>query len=106
MKIKKIAAVIGLVLASSGVRASESNTFSAVIRFTGEIVVGACNVPNAQWYQHAGRERGQSPLRAGAVPSRNGTCAGIADTRSVSFTPVSYAQNGSVKAGIVTVEYN
>lgn len=106
MKKNKIAALMGLVIASSAVQASNTNSISAVIRFTGEIVMGACDMPAAQWRQHAGRENGQSPLGAGAVPARNGTCAGVADTQSVSFAPVAYRQDGTVKSGIVTLVFN
>lgn len=106
MRIQKIAAVITLAIASSAVHASGSNSISGVIRFTGEIVVGSCNLPAAEWYRHAGRQDGRSPVQAGAVPGNNGTCAGVADTRSVSFAPVSYQKNGEVRAGVVTISFN
>ncbi|WP_271410276.1 hypothetical protein [Pseudomonas sp. Q1-7] len=106
MRIQKIAAVITLAIASSAAHASGSNSISGVIRFTGEIVVGSCDLPTAEWSRHAGRQDGRSPVQAGAVPGSNGTCAGIADTRSVTFTPVSYQKSGAVAAGVVTISFN
>lgn len=106
MNIKKVAAMVALVVASSAVQASGSDSISGIIRFTGEIVVGACDMPASEWYRHAGRQDGRSPTHAGEVPPRNGVCAGIADTGSVTFTPVRHRENGTVSAGIVTVAFN
>lgn len=104
MRIEKIAAAVVLVVASSAACASDSGSISGVIRFTGEIVTGVCSLPAADWYQHAGRQHGQSPTRAGAVPHPTGTCAGIADTRSISFVPV--ASTTPQKAGVIVIEFN
>ncbi|MCY1364275.1 hypothetical protein D9M69_510720 [compost metagenome] len=104
MRIEKIAAAVVLVVASSAAWASNSGSITGVIRFTGAIVTGVCSMPAVDWYQHAGRQNGQSPTRAGAVPRPTGTCAGIADTRSISFVPV--ASTTSRKAGVIVIEFN
>ena len=104
MRIEKIAAAVVLVVASSAACASDPGSVTGVIRFTGEIVAGVCRMPAADWYQHAGRQHGQSPAGAGAVLRPTGTCAGIADTRSINFVPV--ASTTSRKAGVVVIEFN
>ncbi|MFZ6045987.1 hypothetical protein ACFW0H_07665 [Pseudomonas sp. CR3202] len=101
MKINKIAAVVGLVIASSGVHANGSGSISGVIHFTGAIVVGACDMPASEWYRHAGRDNGISPKQAGPVPPSSNLCAGIVDTSSIKSTAVAHT-NGK----IVTVTFN
>jgi hypothetical protein len=102
MKTKKIAALIALVAASSTVHAGGPNTIATgVIRFTGSIVVGACELPTTAWNLHAGRDHGISPRQAGAVPPLRNDCAGIGDTYSISMRTVA---DSSGK--IVTVTFN
>ena len=104
MRIKKFAAAVALVVASSTAYASESGSISGVIRFTGEIVMGVCNMPAYDWYRHVGRLNDQSPTKASAVPSLARTCAGIADTQAISFRSV--ASSTSRKAGTVIIDFN
>lgn len=104
MRIKKCAAVVALVVASSTAYASGSGSLSGVIRFTGEIVTGVCNMPAYDWYRHIGQQNGHSPSNTGAVPSSTRICAGIADTRAINFLPL--ASSGSRKSGTVVIDFN
>ncbi|MNR27864.1 hypothetical protein D3C85_1451570 [compost metagenome] len=104
MRIEKIAAAIALVVVSSAACASGSGSITGVIRFTGEIVMGVCSMPASDWYHHVGRQNGQNPANIGATQLRRNTCAGIADTRAISFVTV--PSKTSREAGTVIIDFN
>ncbi|BAN46159.1 hypothetical protein [Metapseudomonas resinovorans] len=76
-----------------------------VIRFTGSIVKSPCPQGSAAWLSHAGRSQGLSPASAGDLPELRNNCAGVVETQSVSFQPLSGTKQGA-KGGVVTVVYN
>lgn len=102
MKTYLASTLILLSALGASAEAGELPSGGGIIRFSGAVVKSPCQLPAATWISQAGRQNGISP--AGAVPAVDATCAGIAETQSISATPVRDRQ-GVKRGWFISVTY-